>query len=183
MADISKIVTQSGDEYNLKDAAARAAIAELEAYTEYLGVTTTELTDGSTTNPITINGESVTAKKGEIANYGSKEFIFNGSVWQEFGDMSAIGALGYKDDATGNFTPAGTVSGTAVSADAVQTTNIVPFDSAGTLPAFSVSGETLTFSAGTLPTGGTAVAAVTDVGTLSVTDPTFTGTQGSVTVS
>ena len=70
---------------------------------DYLGVTTTALTDGATTNPITINGEQVTAKKGNIANYGSKEFIFNGTAWQEFGDLSALGALAYKDSATGSF--------------------------------------------------------------------------------
>lgn len=110
MADISKITLPSGSTYNLKDQGARDLIDALESYSSYLGVTTTAITDGATTNPITIGGESVTAKKGSIVNYGSKEFIFNGTAWQEFGDLSALGALAYKDSASGSFTPAGTVS-------------------------------------------------------------------------
>ena len=54
----------------------------------YLGVTTTALTDGASTNPIIINGDSVTAKEADWAVYSSKDFIFNGTVWQEVGDLS-----------------------------------------------------------------------------------------------
>lgn len=54
----------------------------------YLGVTTTPLTDGASTNPITINDESVTAKEADWVVYNSKDFIFNGTVWQEVGDLS-----------------------------------------------------------------------------------------------
>lgn len=53
----------------------------------YLGVTTTVLSDGSSTNPILIDGVSVTAKKSDWVIYGSKDFIFNGTVWQEVGDL------------------------------------------------------------------------------------------------
>jgi len=112
MADISKITLPSGTTYDIKDATARQAIADLNNYTAYLGVTTTALTDGATTNPITVSGSSVTAKTGNIVNYGSKEFIFNGSEWQEFGDMSGLKALAFKDTASATYTPAGTVSAT-----------------------------------------------------------------------
>ena len=105
MATLSNL-SYGGVSYEIKDAAARSAIDALQKYTNYLGVTTTELTDGASTNPITINGDSVTAKKGEIANYGSKEFIFNGSVWQEFGDLSGLGSLAFKDSASGTATVA-----------------------------------------------------------------------------
>lgn len=100
MADnplISQITLPSGTTYDIKDAKARTDIAELQQYTDYLGVTSTTLTDGATTNPITINDESVTAVKGNIANYGSKEFIFNGTAWQEFGDLSGLGELAFED--------------------------------------------------------------------------------------
>lgn len=177
MADLSKIILQDGSEYNLKDAAARAAIAELESYTDYLGVTTTVLTDGATTNPITIEGESVTAEKGNIANYGSKEFIFNGTAWQEFGDLSGLGELAYEDSAEGSYTPAGTV---AITKGADTTDSVTPFGSAGTLPSFSVSGETLTFSAGALASAGTAVTVVTARGTDTAA---FSGTAATITVS
>lgn len=105
MATLSNL-SYGGVSYEIKDAAARSAIDALQKYTNYLGVTTTELTDGASTNPITINGDSVTAKKGEIANYGSKEFIFNGTVWQEFGDLSGLGSLAFKDSASGTATVA-----------------------------------------------------------------------------
>lgn len=109
-AYISKITLPSGSTYYLKDEEVRELISDIEKYTKYLGVTTTALTDGATTNPIMINGESVTAESGNIATYNSKEFIFNGTAWQEFGDLSGLGALAYKNSASGSYTPAGSVS-------------------------------------------------------------------------
>ena len=58
------------------------ALAKKSGATKWLGVTTTELTDGATTNPITINGTSVTAEDGDIVQYGTSYFTFNGEVWQ-----------------------------------------------------------------------------------------------------
>lgn len=77
---ISQITLPNGSTYDLKDADARSRIAALESYSAFLGVTTTALTDGATTNPIVIEGADVTAESGSIAIYGSKEFIFNGSA-------------------------------------------------------------------------------------------------------
>ena len=54
------------------------------------GVTTTEITDGSSTNPVIIDGSSYTAKSGDMVTYNSTEFVFNGTVWQEFGAASTI---------------------------------------------------------------------------------------------
>lgn len=181
MADIKQI-TVGETTYDIKDATARAAIADLESYSEYLGVTTTDLTDGATTNPVTINGESVTAEKGNIVNYGSKEFIWNGSAWQEFGDMSAIGALGYVDTAEGSYTPAGSVSGTAVEASNAQTATVNSITAVGTLPSLSVSNEVLSFDPGTLPTKGDNTTVVASIGSLVVTDPTFSGTAATIEV-
>lgn len=101
MADISKITLPSGTTYDIKDQGARDLIDEMSGYTDFLGVTTTALTDGATTNPITINGNSVTAVKGNIATYGSAEFIYNGTAWQAFGDLSGLGDLAFKDSASG----------------------------------------------------------------------------------
>lgn len=109
-AYISKITLPSGSTYYIKDEEVRELISDIEKYTKYLGVTTTAITDGATTNPITINGESVTAESGNIATHDSKEFIFNGTAWQEFGDLSGLGTLAYKNSASGSFTPAGSVS-------------------------------------------------------------------------
>lgn len=64
----------------------------------YLGVTTTVLADGVSTNPVMINDESVTAKKSDWVIYDSKDFIFNGSVWQEVGDFENYYTKTQSDD-------------------------------------------------------------------------------------
>ena len=91
----------SGNKYYLKDSEAREAIAALEGGSYFLGVTTTALTDQATTNPIKIDGEDVTAKNGNMVIYGNKEFVWAGASatgkWVEFGDLSVLGALAYKD--------------------------------------------------------------------------------------
>lgn len=144
---LSKIV-QGGNTLYIKDAEARESISALQAYSDYLGVTSTELADGSNVNPITINSESVEAKKGNIVNYGSKEYIFNGSVWQEFGDLSALGDLAYVDQATGSVTAAGTNAPSAVSFTEHSTANFVTgVDAAAVAPSFTEGA----FSQGTLP--------------------------------
>lgn len=167
MADISKITTTNGTTYNIKDATARELIADLQAYTDYLGVTTTALTDGATTNPIKIDGENVTAVKGNIVNYNAAEFIFNGTAWQLFGDLSGLGSLAFKNSATGTITPRGSVS---------QPTF------AGTEGNISVSGtvaDSVTL-AGYSATG-TGRVDITPAGTVS--QPSFNGTEGNVSVS
>ena len=62
-----------------------------------LGTTTTELYDGSTANPIVIDGVSVTAKRNDIAFYGASEYMFNGTAWSAFGDLSGLGDRAYLD--------------------------------------------------------------------------------------
>ena len=54
----------------------------------FKGSTTTALTDGATTNPITIDGSSYTAVMGDMVIYGNKEFLFDGTSWHEMGDLS-----------------------------------------------------------------------------------------------
>lgn len=54
---------------------------------KWLGVTATEISDGDTTNPITINGKSVIAETGDVVTYADAEFVFNGTAWQEFGGV------------------------------------------------------------------------------------------------
>lgn len=167
-------------EYTIKDAEARQMIEDLGHALYWIGVTTTVLTDGDTTNPITVNSESVTAKLGGMASYGGSEFVWNGSAWQELGKNN-FGALAFKSSASGSYTPEGTVS---ITKGNDTTQSIAPFGSAGSLPEcyFTVSGETATlnFSAGTLPSAGTPVDVVTASGTDTAT---FAGTAATVTVS
>ena len=56
---------------------------------KFLGTSTTAITDGATTNPITIDSKSVTATAGNVVLYGSKEFVWTGSLWEELGDESS----------------------------------------------------------------------------------------------
>lgn len=200
MADISQITLPSGSTYNIKDATARELIASIETSItgamSYVGVTTTALSDGATTNPITINGNSHTAKAGDVAIYGDKEFVFNGTVWNEFGDMGSLKALAFKDSASGTYTPAGSVSqptftGTPGDIDISATPT-------GTVSQPTFSGTQATITVSGTPTGSvtiskaaTGTANYTPEGTVS--QPTFTGTsfsssgtytpEGSVTIS
>ena len=190
--ELSQITLPSGTTYNLKDTQARSDIEDLRRAISggltFLGETTTELEDGSTTNPITINGQSVTATAGAIVVYGEKEFLFDGTYWIEMGDLSVLGALAYKNSASGSFTPSGSVSAPTISvASAGSTATVNSITDVGTLPSFgaTVSGEilTLAWSAGTLPTKGSDTTVKTGDASYSASQPTFTGSAGTVTVS
>ena len=115
MAEISKITLPTGSTYDLKDAAARASISAITSAISggisFIGETTTTLTDGATTTPITINDESVGAIAGRLVVYASKEFLFDGTKWIELGDVTGLGSLAYKNSATmSSFTPQGSIS-------------------------------------------------------------------------
>jgi hypothetical protein len=182
MPDISKIVTPDNTEYNIKDATAREQIAALQGANIWLGITTTPLSDGSTTSTIIINGESVSVTKaGSTCGYNNKEFIWNGTAWQEFGDLSGLGDLAYKNSAQTNYTPSGTINQQGASVSP-STTSITGMATVGTLPTFTVTGETLTFTAGSLPTKSAAIQAITGV-TVNVDQAQFTGTQSTIVVS
>lgn len=210
-----EITLPSGNSYYLKDDEVRqwigdgttsgaekrittleTEVAKLSNATHWLGVTTTSLSDGSTTNPITINGESVTAVSGDIVQDGNgNEYIFNGTAWQALGSsVGTLKAFAYVDtgevtitpagsnsssSVTGScsVTPSGSVSGTAVT---LSTTSVGSVTNAGSMPTFTVANEILTITAGAVPT----VSSVTVAdGVDTVTDPTFTGSASSGTIS
>lgn len=183
MADISKITLPSGTTYYLKDEVARRAQS---GAMHWLGITTTAITDGASTSSIVIDGETITVgadDAGGVVGYDGKEFIWSGTVWQEFGSTGSLGALAFEDSASTSYTPAGSVSAPTVT---LATTTVNSINTVGTLPelSMSVSNETLTitFSAGTLPTKGGDTTVAT--GTVSsVTAPTFTGTPATIEVS
>ena len=161
---ISQFTMPDGNILELKDKVAREAVA---GGTHFLGVTTTEIADGSSTSSIVIGEDSVTAANGDIVVYGIKEFIYAtaDSKWHELGDVSMLGALAVKDSASGSYTPAGTVSasfsgasisytpaGTVSKPDITVTESsisIAEFDSAGSVTegsAASCTLPTLTFT-------------------------------------
>ena len=185
MPNLKRIKLPSGSVYDLVDQGARDLIAALEGATTWLGVTTTPLFDNSETNPIIIDGTSVTAKAGSMAAYGREEFIFTGTKWQAFGDLSMLGQLAYADYATGSFTPKGTVSTPEINIEFLND-DIYPLESRGTLPGLflTVQNETLNVSwdSGTLPRLGDPVSVVTGVYSITSSTPTFTGTADNIYV-
>lgn len=58
----------------------------LSAAMKFLGTSATAITDGATTNPITVGGNSVTVESGNVVLYDSKEFVWNGTAWEELGN-------------------------------------------------------------------------------------------------
>lgn len=191
MPDIKQIKLPNGNIYTIKDAQARSDIEEIRSAISggltFIGETTTALTDGSTTNPITINSQSVTAKSGNLVLYDSKEFLFDGTKWIEMGDLSLLGALAYKSSASGSYTPAGSVAAPIISlVSEGSTVKVNSITDVGSLPSLTttVADETLTigFDAGTLPTKGSDTIVKTGDASYSASAPAFTGTSGTVTV-
>lgn len=164
MADtlyISKIKLPSGNTYTIKDAEAWELISQLQASTDFLGITTTALSDNATTNPITVDSKSVTAVNGNIVVYGKKEFIFNGTKWFEFGDLSTLGTLAYKNSVTLN-------KGTS--------TNVL-----GSGSTFKVTNKAVSFTGGTSDTVlGTGTTFTASTPTVTVT-PTTTNIKATAT--
>ena len=212
MAFLKTITLPSGSLYHIYDIDAHNKIASLEeaisSVMKWIGITTTQLTDGSSTNPITIDGKAVTATSGNVCAYGEAEFIYNGSVWQLFGEKGSFGALAFKNSASTTYTPAGTVTqptfnGTSFTSEgsytpegsvstpevtvALNTTNVNSITDVGTLPnlTFTVENENLTigWSAGTLPTKGADTSVATSVQSATASQPTFSGTETSIRVS
>lgn len=110
MADfvVSHVILIDGRVVELKDAVARGAIM---GGSYFLGVTTTNLTDGSTTTPVTISGQEITPENGSMVVKGNKEFIYssNDHRWHELGDLTGLGDLAVKDYVVAHYTPAGSV--------------------------------------------------------------------------
>ena len=139
---IVQIQMPSGNVYDIVDQGARDLIKELMNFTEYLGVTTSAVDDGATINPVLINGESVTAEAGDVVTRSSdsQEFIYSSTgVWQNFGHLSGLGALAFKDSASGSYTPAGSVSAHFAG---TSTTSTGKFTPSGTVTAHFAGAST-----------------------------------------
>lgn len=184
----------SGAEKRLSDV--ESAIIKLSNATHWLGVTTTELSDGSTTNPITIGGNSVTAVSGDIVqDSNGNEYIFNGTAWQALGSsVGTLKAFAYADTGTVTITPSGSNASSAVSGTCavvpsgsisgtgvtLTTTSVGSVTDVGSMPLYTVSSEVLTITAGAAPSVSSITVAS---GIDTITDPTFTGTSSSGTIS
>jgi len=106
---ITEITLPTGTTYEIVDEGARTLLNTLSNYSEFLGVlaSTSTISDGTTTaNVVLASGTAVTAQKGNIviqsvtgtAGMMGREFIYDGTQWQIFGDISTqnLGNLAYK---------------------------------------------------------------------------------------
>lgn len=195
---LSSITLPSGNTYDLKDAAAREAIAGMTSFELIICTSAANTpkdvtwTSGGTT--ITGTLEPSVSTKGAIylvpSTNGTKdvydEYITvntGGStyIWELFGNTDVhigdLGTLAFKDSASGSFTPSGSVSVSA-SGTENKTATVAPAGSgeatytpAGTVAAPVISKKT----AGSTTT----VNSITDVGTL----PSFSATVSGETLT
>lgn len=207
-AVLSRVKLPSGTVYDLKDAWAREQLENITSYSKYLGVTTTPLVDGSSTNPIVIDEEEVEAATGNIVIYGDKEFIYNGTTWQEFGDLSALknelGNMAYVNSASTSYTPEGTITGSFTGSEAtINLSGIVTGSMSATFEGDegdisatgTVAEKTVTISGTTgtptyTPEGTVTGSIEADAITVEYTytpsgsiSATFTGSQGNISAS
>lgn len=191
MADnniIYQIKMPSGNIYDIGDKWARDKIEELSKYTKYVGVTSTEVTDGGTEAP-TINGVVIPVENlnaGDIVTYAAKEFIWNGSTWQEFGDLDSLGAFAHVNEGTATFVPGGEVSVPTISVE-LNKTEVNSITSIGEMAKFNptVTENVLDFGwvDGTEPSMQTGISVANSVKSATSTQPTFTGASQTITVT
>ena len=189
-ADILSAATVQSKTYEIVDVDARAGVLDnrakideisalIQGGVHYLGKTTTELSDGATTNPIVIGDKEVTAKQGDMvsmAKSGSQdlEFIFNGTTWYEFGSTGSLKALAFKDSASVSYTPAGTVGISATTIGDVAVTGVTAsFNEVSVEATVAINDYT--------PEGTISCGAYTPAGGVTVNQ--VTGVKGTVTVN
>lgn len=141
VGDVSIIRDTSGNDWQIKDAVARA---QAGGAIVIRGTTTTALTDEATTNPITIDGDSYTAVANDAVFYQKKEFVFDGTHWHEFGDMSGLKAFAFADTGSVTIKPKGSNASSSVSFAAHTTDKVL-----GEATTFSNSTSSVSFGAHT----------------------------------
>jgi len=195
----------SGNSYWIKDEEARQAIAELQEMIaqvmHFRGRTLTELYDGATTSPIILvddpstpyypeNGDVVTYRPEQDSDSDSDseepvrelEFAWTGHHWQEYGSSGALKALAFKDTASTQYTPQGSVNAQAFTG----TEATIGVD--GTAEAQVFTGHPVDYTPAGVNTGANVtlthdtVNSITDVGTLPVL-PTFTVQDGKLIIT
>ena len=110
----------------------------------YRGKTTSNIFDGADVNPIIINGETYTAQAGDLVikdveGGESLEFVFDGTVWSELGSTGVLGTLAYKDNASTQYKPKGSVTTTLSQTNTQATLTKGDYTPAGTNAASSVT--------------------------------------------
>ena len=203
---VNKNLTVGSKTYNGSTAVEiTAADLGLEQAMKFIGSSSTNLTDGATTNPITINSKSVTAVAGNVVLSNGAEFVWTGSAWEKLGQDGSFSLKTHSH--TASYTPAGTVGTPTITVNASDTT-VNSITNVGTLPSASLTNggavltgtvsdgpnrtvtlnvsytaPVLTFDAGSLPTKGSNVTVLTGITSATSSQPTFTGTAATITTN
>ena len=184
---ISQIVI-GGVTYHLKDTDARTSIGDLNGVMHWIGITTTPLTDGATTSTLSIGGNNITSfANGDVVGYADKEFVFNGTKWQEFGSTGSLKALAFANTASTSYTPAGTNAASSVtlsggSTGKLNTTTITGTNGTETVSKVSSTNKKLVTTSITGTNGTETVSKVTKTASKLVT-ASIVPTDGTETVS
>ena len=171
MADISKITLPTGSTYYFKDEVARQAAAagvsfvictdagstpkDVQWVKEGTTITGTLVASASTSGAFYLVPTTTAAGKDIYSEYVTIKQGSGSSTtysWEKIGttdiDLSALGDLAYKDTATGNYTPEGSVSKPTFTGNSMT--------SSGTFtPSGSVSAPTFTGTEGNVSVSGT----------------------------
>lgn len=204
------VINVGGSAYNLKDAAARTQIESLDTRIENLnsavlhfkGTTTTAISDGSTTQTISIGGEDYEAQNGDVVIYKpsglsgdantEREYVWVGDTngkWQEFGSTGALKAFAFADTGTVAIPDAGEVTlstpGTAGTGDISITPTITQksgkdvqltqaMNGANAVRGITSAGTAATLKSGTNDVTDVVSTATVSNETLTITTATFT---------
>lgn len=199
MADISKITLPSGTTYDIKDTVARQMAAAGVSFTKCTTAANTpkdvEWMSGTTKITGTLVASANTmgvfylvpqTTQGGKDIFGEYFTVKDGNAytWEKIGttdiDLSDLGDLAYKDQATGNYTPAGTISKPTFTGEAMTSTGNFTPSGTVTKPTFTGSEGNVSVSgtpAGTIGVG-TGSANYTPGG--SVAAPTVTVTPATM---
>lgn len=91
-----------------------AADLGLSGAMHFLGVTTSNINEGSTLSSIIIDGKSVTQSKGDVVLYSHSEYIWTGSKWEELGSEQSFALKSVEISAGNGLTGGGTLEATRI---------------------------------------------------------------------
>lgn len=121
---VSRIRSSNNTLYDIVDQGARDLIEALGSPTHYLGELSPsdthyeDFVDGCSYNPVLVKEgagtKSVTAESGDILSKVGAEFIFDGTTWNEFGDLSNLGNFAHANYGTVTIKPKGTNASSSV---------------------------------------------------------------------
>lgn len=91
-----------------------AADLGLSGAMHFLGVTTSNINEGSTLSSIIIDGKSVTQSRGDVVLYSHSEYIWTGSNWEELGSEQSFALKSVEIKAGDGLTGGGTLEATRI---------------------------------------------------------------------